>query len=607
MAETEVTRHQTIHHGERLASSDFTARMDSARLTEGGTLTWDISGGNGTFTWSSPLYIEFPTMPWKIKIDINGASPGSVASVAVGETLYIEVPFINDSGSNVDDVFPAGTWDVTTNPTLTLAYTAVEKSAGPIPTEGVEGQRFFFIGTRIENDQFVLHNDCILSDGVPGAIGSGSGAGSRVIIAVSGAEDWSDFGFLYPPNQRMLHVYVNGVYQKPARYDDSVVDGYFAIANADYKETYQTGGGAGDTLYGGIAWSTGPPDMTPATGEIVTIVLGGGAMGPPGPPGPPGGFQDAYDNGQTIDLDYDGTTHVQDPVIIDEGLTDISASPSEVNGSPNPSLGVIKVRRSTSHPDSAVQDKVAFVVDSIGNIGGCGLFLFNPHELTTLENELADTGPGRKVGIYYAGMDEKAGAATATDKFIIHFLSRAVLDTIGVTDPTQLQILRQNADAMDPVFVAADSPLIGQFAVNQRGEVATGHARDFIRWHVLDVKFPSGVGGGDVFETDFTIDDDVIEDDAEFIGGFATNPIDDDDYEVFYHSNPTNAYVGGNPYELKLAIETSGTPPGVTRKIKVTYGKYLVDYTSKIVLFFSGEYSTGAGAPDEGQFNPVPP
>jgi len=595
MTDTNVRRNQTTHQDDRLASPFFTARMRSARLTEGGTLTWDISGPTGTFTWSSPLYIEFPSMPWKIKINISGANPGFIGSIAVGETLYLEIPFINDGGSNVDDVHPLGTWDVGVDPVLEYAYSAIQKSTGPIPNAGVSGSQFFFIATRIENDQLVLHNDCILSDGVPGAIGSGSNAGSRTIITAPAA-DWEDIGILYAPNQKHLHVYVNGVYQLPARYDGAVVDGYLANANAQYREMPITGGDPADTLYGGIEWSTTPADATPDTGEIVVFLLGSGAMGPPGPPGPPGGMQDAYDNGKSIDLDYDGGTNTQDPIDLEEGLeaTDINAVwPQNVKN--NPRLSVFEILRTVNHPHVDARQKVAFLIDSVGNIASSGVFCYNPEGLMTFENVLLNNGPGRKDGIYYAGMDERIGSDDPTNKYIIHFIDREVLDNAGVDDPRRLQQLRQDPDVMPPAIWSGT--LRGQFAVNEQGEVATGWARDFIRWHVFDILFPFQ-SGGDVYTTSFTLNSNVIEDSAAFVGGFATHPIDSDEYEVFFHANPTNAYVGDNPYELKLAIEKVGS----TRYLRVTYGANLINYTAKIVLFFSAEYAIGASAPDEGDF-----
>lgn len=599
MTDTSITRHQTRHQDENLASPILADRLRSARLTGGGNLTWDIAGGLGTFTWDAPLYIEFPSMPWKIQIDINGVNPGTLSSIADDEALYIEIPFIDDGGSNVDDVYPAGTWDVGLNPTLVLPYTSIQKATGPISSDAVAADQFFFIGIRTEGDQLVMHNDCILSDGVPGSLGSGSNAGSRVIFAAPPA-DWGDIGISYAPNQNLLHVYVNGVYQKPARYDGAVADGYLSIANADYKEIPITGGSVSDTLYGGIEWTTSPSDSTPTAGEIVTIILGGGAMGPPGPPGPAGGLQNAYDNGTGVDLDYDVGSHTQTQVDLEEGLDaadiDTLAGPTyELLNAP--SLSALEVVRTANHPDANEQQKVAFIVDSIGNLGAAGAFLFNPHNLATLQTEMDGSGAGHGQGVFFVGMDNEAGAPTPEDKLIFHFLRQADLSGISIGaggEARQLQQFRMNS-LLTPSLAAGE--LKGQLAVNKAGELATGWARDFVRWHVLDIVFPTNTGA-DVYATSFTLNADVIEPTAEFIGGFATHPIDSDDYEVFFHANPTNAYVGDNPYELKLAIETVGS----TRHIRVTYGTNLIGYTSKIILFFSSEYSLGASAPDEGDF-----
>jgi hypothetical protein len=206
-------------------------------------------------------------------------------------------------------------------------------------------------------------------------------------------------------------------------------------------------------------------------------------------------------------------------------------------------------------------------------------------------------GPGHRQGLYFIGCDDYAGATNPNDKLLWMFVPQALISGTTI-DPAKLQLLRQ-AGALAPRIDT--DVLYGQVASNKHGELATGWARDFMRWHIFDMTFPvpgGGVPPADTYTTTFTINANVVETTATFLGGFATLPIDANDTVVFFHANPTTAYLGGNPYELKLGMETNA---GV-RTLQVTYGSNLIGHLTRIVLFFSAEYESGAVAPDEGTF-----
>jgi hypothetical protein len=577
---TEATRHQTDHHGEGLASADFTARVDSAKLVGGGVLTWNIVAGSGTLTWSQPLFIEFGTMPWRIRI-----AAGSKAGILAGSSLYVLLPFLSGPGAFADDVHPAGIWNYTVvNPYL-MTTADVFPLLAPLRASGPDiMSKFFCIGKFAASDNtFILHNDCILSNGVPGAIAAGSVLGGSRVILTYGAmgTDWTNIGLAYAPRQRHLNLYVNGVLQLPARQDGAVASGYVAVADAHWQERPLGAGLPTDTLYGGITWI-----VAPSAGEVVTCELVSGSAGPPGPPGPAGGLDGAYNIDPSVVLSF-GAAY-QTPITLLEALDSFGAPPHYEVLASEPALGGFEILRSLLHPVVAARGKIASILDSEGNFGSSGIWLYNPYGYTTIQNEMEMDGPGYKNVMYFIGMEDNAGPTDAHDKLILacYPVELPFMDG-NESNPEKLNLIRWLGYLRpDLIGTMGHNDDRGQVAINRWGEIASGWAKDFLHWYIFDFVFPFG-SGSDVYDVTVALDMSVVT--GYFMGGFATNPTEVSGHSnVFHHSNPSNAFVGDNPNELKLAVNV------FTNNLEIRYGANLIGYTSHIVLFYSKEYEGGA-------------
>jgi len=551
----------------------YETRREAARITGGGVLTWDSA--TGVLTWSDNLVIEFPTIDANIIIP---ASYGTITGVAAGESIYFLLPYLN-----TDDVDPAGVWTPTSGD---YSLPQVDLLSG-VPNP--ENEQLFVVAVHGIDGQLYFRNHLVLSDDVPSGFGSGGFGAARYIVTGNGvAAQITDMGFDYLPDRRHIRVYVNGVMQTPGvsgggtGYRDSDIAGV-----SDYKEVI----GAG-TLpwFRGILW-----ENIPASGEEIIIEQNVGSQGAQGPPGPLGGLEDSYNANEVIDSNDAGTELV--PIVINE------VTPGgEIAGGPPKILSAFRVpllqfERTESHPDSAYQgDKVALILLASGDIGASGLFIYNGKNYSTLDNELEGTGAAAD-GVYYLGQGYGSGAVDQDEKFVIAFARRS--DIAGADQEAKALPQIKQAESFVPKMDAGE--LLGQFAVNEHGEIATGWGRDFLRWHTMTFTLPTFPVSGDSVEMlPIPLNTDVVEPTAEFLGGLCSAPRrDDTDREVFFHVNPSNVYAGDNPFEIKLEM----TKVAGEWNIIITYGRDMESTTIKVTLFFSAEYSFGATAPDEGDFS----
>ena len=595
--DTKTSRYQTQHMGESFASPVFVQRGDSARLTGGGVLLWTVTGTVGVFRWYSDLYIEFPSLGGcAIRLvsdnsSVGGsAAYGEVTAVAEGSSICLAVPYIT-----TDDVSSGATWNTTTTPIYDIDQTDLIVSADPLTATGVTSENLFVLGYNAQDNQLFFHNDLVLSSGVPSGFGRGGIAGERVVgtsrtvsvlgyVSSSPYNLYADIGFDYLPAAQTVDVWVNGVLQTAgvagggvAGYRNSSIAG-----DCDYIEVVGTGG---SPYYRGIQFQT---DRVPAAGEEIIVKANVGNQGPQGPAGPPGGLQDAYNEGQEITLATTGSpTAVQTPVLLSEIIpaAAIGATPPR-NLYGDTLVPAIEVRRTPHHPDAAQRDEISAVLDSGGNLGVSGAFLYNGYNYGTLERAMRVGGGGRD-GVFFVGMSDHVGAADKDGKMFCRFITATELEGSGPgagDSASALQYFKQLSSVLAPRMVSG--ALEGQFAVNANGEVAAGWGKDFVRWHTLELLLSAGGSLADTNTVTYALSTAIIENSAKFLGGTATAPYaSSPEIQEFFHANPTTAYVGANLYELKLALDDDGTD----RNLRVTYGRYLDGHTVRILLFFSSE------------------
>jgi len=594
--DTKASRYQTQHMGEEFASTVFTQRKMDARVTGGGIMTWNVTVGVGVFQWHGDMYIEFPTLDGaSIRLvqdnsGVGGSSDyGEVTGVDEGEVIYIILPYVT-----TDDVQPAGTWNISGTPVLDFTQNDVYVSSDPLSDPGVTSENLFVLGIHSQDNQLFMRNDLVLNSGTPSGFGQGGIAGGRTVgtaqsdFGYAGAGTYNDIGFDYLPGQRNIDVWVNGVLQT-AGVSGGGVDGYRDSSVADEADYYELVGTGTGPFYRGIQFVTGnSPISVPAAGEEIIVKANVGGQGPQGPPGPLGGLQDSYDEGNDVLLTYDGGTDTQTPVSLEEGLagSDLGAGPGYLlTPLGGVSLSALEVLRTNTHPEVSQRQKVAAILDSTGNLGAAGVFLFNPYGYGTLEQAMDVGAPPGRDGVFFFGMDDSVGASSKDDKVFFRYIDASDLDGVGTTNPRQLQYVRQESSNLEPRMSSGE--LFGQVAFNKHGEISAGWGKDFIRWYVLEVVMtpPGSVQDTNVM-TPIPIDGSVIEITTKFCGGTAILPYASaPEVQEFFHGNPTTAYVGANLYELKLALDDDGAD----RNLLITYGRYLDGNVVRIILFFSSE------------------